>query len=85
MLVTKNLFGWMTTQPFLLKFHHIVVSSDSVGKALDWDQRVASSRLTESLCCVLEHDTLSTVLVLVQLGKTGNHPDMTEKLLDIKY
>ena len=34
----------------------------------------------ESLCCVLEQDTIRR-LVLVQLRKTGNCLDMTEKLL----
>ena len=57
--------GWMTVNNHFFKFHHIVESSGSVGRALDWDRRVASSRLTESLCCVLEHDTLSAVLLLV--------------------
>ena len=32
----------------------------------------------ESLSCVLEQDTLSAALVLVQPKKTGNHPDMME-------
>ena len=42
------------------------------------------SRLTGGtlkLCCVLERDTLSSALVLVQPGKTGKCPVMTEKLL----
>ena len=32
--------------------------------------------MTDSLCCVLEED-----IVLAQPSKTGNWPDMTEKLL----
>ena len=35
----------------------------------------------ESLWCVLEHDTLSAAYPLVQPRKTGNNPNMTEKLL----
>ena len=61
--------------------------SGSVGRALSTlDGRVASSRLTagrQSLCYVLEQNTLSATLVLVQLWKTC--PDMTEKLLTGTY
>ena len=40
--------------------------------------RVSAS--AESLCCVLEQETIDR-LVMVQPRKTGNCPDMTEKLL----
>ena len=40
---------------------------------------VLDSLPADSLCCVLEHDTLCAVLV--QFRKT--HPDMTEKLLTV--
>ena len=35
----------------------------------------------EALCCVHEQDTFVLCLVLVQPGKTGKQPDMTEKVL----
>ena len=41
---------------------------------------VRNSPLGESLCYVLEHDFIHC-LVLVQLRRTGNRPDVTEKLL----
>ena len=31
-----------------------------------------------ALCCVLMLDTSSSVLALVELGKTGNQPNMTK-------
>ena len=45
------------------------------GRVLDTRSK---GRWFETHCCVLEQDTC---LVLVQPRKTGNHPDMTEKLL----
>ena len=42
---------------------------------------VRDSPLAESLSCVLDQETLSAALALVQPRKTGNHTDMTEKLL----
>ena len=49
--------------------------SSSVGRALDWGSKgllVRDSLPAESLCCVLEQDTLSDALT---------HPNLTEKLL----
>ena len=48
------------------------------------DQRVSGLRLTSFtvLCPSTRH--LMCCLVLVQPRKTGNHPDMTEKLLSIQ-
>ena len=42
---------------------------------------VQDSLPVELLCCVLEKATFIRYLVLVQPTKTGNCPDMTEKLL----
>ena len=41
---------------------------------------LVDSPQAELLCCVLEQDTF-LCLVLVQPRRTGNLPDMTEKLL----
>ena len=60
--------------------------SDTVGKALDWGSNGLLdqvSSLAESLCCVLEQDTLSsalslsTELLLIQPRKTRTN--LTEK------
>ena len=44
-------------------------------------QRVASSRLNRGTVLCPRARRLILCLVLVQLRNTGNHPDMTEKLL----
>ena len=51
-------------------------------KTRDEGSLVRDSPLADSLCCFLEHDfDFIHCLVLVQLRKTGNRPDITEKLL----
>ena len=52
--------------------------SDSFGRALD--RNVASLRLArETVLCPFARHFISCLL-LVQTRKTGNHPDMKEKL-----
>ena len=56
------------------------VCSGPDGRALEL--LVPDSPLTESLCCVLEQEYLSTTASSTgSAQKTGNHPNMTEKLL----